>query len=772
MSSLAKLPDVVGFFSYSRDDDRDSKARLSKLRDAIQRELGSQLGADKRHFRLWQDKEAIALGTLWESKIKEAIDKALFFIPIVTPRAVGSRHCKFEFKSFLERERALGRDDLVFPILYIAVPALDEEEERRSDPVLSIIGKRQYVDWREYRFMDVDTPAFSQEIARFCDNIVKALRKPWVSPEERRQQEEAAALRRAEEERIRQEAEARKRAVEEARRREEEAEAQRRADEERIQREAQAKKREEDEARRRHEEAEAQRKAEEAKRRQEEAAADAARKAEEDRRAKEAAEVTEKAEQARRLAEAEAARRAEEERRAKEADEAKRAAHEAGEKQEAEDAKRLAEAESVRKAQDECRATEAGQAELAAREDRERQEAADPAVRDRLKAEAEAAAAAAALANEREAAEFAAQAAEGVPEPLRSALFTQPMGARNWRLAAIAGAAIVGAILLLVAEFGPRQPSTPIPHPAVTAASPPEEAAQPKQQAVVPIPPSVGTAPSPRDEAVQAKQPDASTTSAMALTAAQERALKAGDSFKECADCPQMIVVPAGTFMMGSPAGQGDDDERPQHKVTIAQPFAVAKFALTFDEWDACAARGDCAAHISDDSWGRGRRPVINVSWEDAQSYVKWLSRITGKTYRLLSEAEYEYAARAGTQTKYPWGDDIKLNGKAMANCDGCGSQWDNKQTAPVGSFAANAFGLYDMVGNVWAWTEDCWNGDYKGTRADGAPWKSGDCCYRVVRGGSWSYVPDDLRSAYRLWVNSDNRDYDLGFRVARTLTP
>ena len=145
------------------------------------------------------------------------------------------------------------------------------------------------------------------------------------------------------------------------------------------------------------------------------------------------------------------------------------------------------------------------------------------------------------------------------------------------------------------------------------------------------------------------------------LDAAQERALKAGDPFKECRDCPEMIVVPAGRFLMGSPAGQGDDDERPQHEVTIAKPFAVAKFELTFDEWDACAAHGDCAPHVSDSGWGRGRRPVINVSWDDAQTYVKWLSRITGKPYRLLSEAEYEYAARAGTR------DEISLGRRHQA---------------------------------------------------------------------------------------------------------
>ena len=159
------------------------------------------------------------------------------------------------------------------------------------------------------------------------------------------------------------------------------------------------------------------------------------------------------------------------------------------------------------------------------------------------------------------------------------------------------------------------------------------------------------------------------------------------------------------------------------------------------------------------------------MSWDDAQAYVKWLSSITGKAYRLLSEAEYEYAARAGSETKYPWGDDIKLNGKAMANCDGCGSQWDNKQTAPVGSFAANQFGLYDMVGNVWEWTEDCWNESYQGAPADGSAWTSGDCSRRVVRGGSWSTIQAPPlgvppRGLHRLPV------LNLGFRVARTLTP
>jgi formylglycine-generating enzyme required for sulfatase activity len=233
-----------------------------------------------------------------------------------------------------------------------------------------------------------------------------------------------------------------------------------------------------------------------------------------------------------------------------------------------------------------------------------------------------------------------------------------------------------------------------------------------------------------------------------------------------------MVVVPATArpFMMGSPEGHGGDSER--RWVTIATPFAVAKFELTFAEWDACATNGDCDPHITDTGWGRGRRPVINVSWDDAQTYVRWISRITGNRYRLLSEAEYEYAARVGSGRVYPWGDDIKLDGKAMANCDGCGSQWDGKKTAPVGSFAANSFGLYDMVGNVWEWTEDCWNDNYKGAPANASPWMSGDCGRRVVRGGSWSGKPDSLRSGYRPWLNTASRNYALGFRVARTLTP
>jgi formylglycine-generating enzyme required for sulfatase activity len=233
-----------------------------------------------------------------------------------------------------------------------------------------------------------------------------------------------------------------------------------------------------------------------------------------------------------------------------------------------------------------------------------------------------------------------------------------------------------------------------------------------------------------------------------------------------------MVVVPAGSFTMGSPANERGrrPDEGPQHTVTFARQFAVGQFQATFDEWDACVADGGCNGYKPrDQDWGRGRRPVINVSWDDAKAYVAWLSKKTGKTYRLVTEAEYEYATRAGTQTAYPWGNDI---GENQANCSGCGSQWDNKQTAPVSWFPANGFGLYDMVGNVWQWTEDCFHDSYSGAPADGSAWTSGDCSRRVVRGGSLVNDPKDLRSAARGWYAPDARVYGLGFRLGRTLLP
>jgi formylglycine-generating enzyme required for sulfatase activity len=255
------------------------------------------------------------------------------------------------------------------------------------------------------------------------------------------------------------------------------------------------------------------------------------------------------------------------------------------------------------------------------------------------------------------------------------------------------------------------------------------------------------------------------------LTAEAERALKDRESFKECAqDCPEMVVVAAGEFTMGSPATEEGryDNEEPQHKVTIARRFAVAKLDVTFGDWDACVSVGGCP-QVTDSGYGRGNKPVINVNWNDAQRYVAWFSRMTGKTYRLLTEAEWEYAARAGTTTAYYWGEAI---GSGKANCNGCGSRWDNRESSPVGSFEPNALGLHDMAGSVWQWVQDCWHGSYSGAPADGSAWMNGDCGQHVIRGGSWLDPPRDLRSAFRLDVDTGNGATYLGFRVARSLAP
>lgn len=251
-----------------------------------------------------------------------------------------------------------------------------------------------------------------------------------------------------------------------------------------------------------------------------------------------------------------------------------------------------------------------------------------------------------------------------------------------------------------------------------------------------------------------------------------------GEVFRECDKCPEMVVVPAGSFMMGSPSNEAGryDNENPQHSVTISRPFAVGRFAVTFEEWDACVADGGCNGYEpKDEGWGRGRQPVINVSWDDAKAYVAWLSRKTGMTYRLLTEAEREYAARAKAATPFWWGTSIATS---QANYDGrgiygSGAKGEYRQkTVAVDSFQPNPWGLYQVHGNVWEWVWDCYHGSYAGAPTDGSAWASGDCGSRVVRGGSWNSDPRFLRAALRYWYPSDYRISFLGFRLARTLNP
>ncbi|MDQ2106384.1 formylglycine-generating enzyme family protein [Azospirillum isscasi] len=232
---------------------------------------------------------------------------------------------------------------------------------------------------------------------------------------------------------------------------------------------------------------------------------------------------------------------------------------------------------------------------------------------------------------------------------------------------------------------------------------------------------------------------------------------------------PEMVAVPAGSFRMGCMDNrEGCPDALPVRLVNVFA-FEIGKYEVTFDQWDACVADGGCTHMPGDEGWGRGNRPVINVSWNDIQSYLAWLNRKTGKRYRLPSEAEWEYAARAGTGTSYWWGNAVGSNN---ANCYNCGSRWDNKQTAPVGSFKPNHFGLYDVHGNVGELVADCWHGSYKGAPSDSSAWTTGKCEDRITRGGSWFRYPWNFASAYRVYISPDFRVNDVGFRVARTITP
>jgi len=256
------------------------------------------------------------------------------------------------------------------------------------------------------------------------------------------------------------------------------------------------------------------------------------------------------------------------------------------------------------------------------------------------------------------------------------------------------------------------------------------------------------------------------TTSITASTQTPNSSL---NKFKDCDECPEMVVIPVGSFLMGSPPDSekepfsnvkpvkiGEDNEKPQHRVNI-QSFLIGKFEITQGQWYALMGNNP--------SSNKGRTlPVENVSWDDAQLFVQKLSQKTGKKYRLPSEAEWEYSARGGSTTTYPWGNsDSELHVyawfKAIANA-----------TNPVGLKTPNQFGLHDMLGNVWEWTQDCWNANYNDSPTDGSAWVKGNCSLRVLRGGSWIYAPLDLRSASRNRSAIAGRLSSNGFRVARDL--
>lgn len=238
-----------------------------------------------------------------------------------------------------------------------------------------------------------------------------------------------------------------------------------------------------------------------------------------------------------------------------------------------------------------------------------------------------------------------------------------------------------------------------------------------------------------------------------------------GTAFRDCTGCPELVWLPQGEFVMGD--ASATTGSRPV--VAINYMLAVGRFEVTFAEWDACVAARGCRRRPHDAGWGRGWQPVINVSWVDAQQYVAWLSRRTNKRYRLLSESEWEYSARAGTEVHFWWGDHVS---RGDANCAGCGSKWDGRQAAPVGRFMPNPFGLHDMHGNVSEWVEDCYHEHLRDAPVDGRAWTSGCAAAtdtRIVRGGYWHGSARSTRSSSRTSAASDYFDNGIGFRIART---
>ncbi|MBK7117496.1 MAG: formylglycine-generating enzyme family protein [Proteobacteria bacterium] len=281
------------------------------------------------------------------------------------------------------------------------------------------------------------------------------------------------------------------------------------------------------------------------------------------------------------------------------------------------------------------------------------------------------------------------------------------------------------------------------------------------------------------------------------VASAAGRQPKPGARIQECRNCPELVVLPAGTFLMGSPASEPErDPDEPQHRVTLTRSFAIATKAVTWNQWEACARDNWCEAEAIDIALrtnpdgtrikdyrdhGRGNRPAVGMSWHDAQRFVGWLNWKTGSddAYRLPSEAEWEYAARAGSSTAFPWGDaiDYDRGNFGMRGHGERGPYTEGKdvfgdETAPVGSFPPNAWGLHDMHGNVFEWTQDCYEADMAHAPVDGSASTEGDCSVRVFRNGTFTSNPYMQRSARRgapYAATTRGRNY-LGFRVAKTL--
>jgi formylglycine-generating enzyme required for sulfatase activity len=320
----------------------------------------------------------------------------------------------------------------------------------------------------------------------------------------------------------------------------------------------------------------------------------------------------------------------------------------------------------------------------------------------------------------------------------------------------------VSSSLLGEFYFQPRQPqaaAAPLQSPAISA-PPPAPAAPPRAPAT--SAPSRAGSPPVSTPAPSLPQGGPPPVPSQPQVGAAPQQVEVGKAFRDCTNCPEMVSVPAGSFTMGAKLDYAD----PAHRVTIATNFAIGRFEATFDEWGRCVDEGGCKTRPDDRGWGRGQRPVINVSWLDAKAFAAWLTQKTGYKYRLPTEAEWEYAARAGTGTTYWWGADI---GSGRANCQNCNTG-QGRMTLPVGSFKPNAFGLYDTSGNVAEWVEDCWHDDYHAAPTDGSAWNQPQCQLHVLRGGAFDSDATYVSSASRFRYDYDVPYSANGFRVVREL--
>ena len=289
------------------------------------------------------------------------------------------------------------------------------------------------------------------------------------------------------------------------------------------------------------------------------------------------------------------------------------------------------------------------------------------------------------------------------------------------------------------------------PAPPVAKAQRPAPAATPPMERVRPTPPPKSV-------------PQAAPAVAATAPSAEKSPPVTAAEFKDCPSCPVMIKLPGrASFTMGS--NSGDPSEKPAHQVSIGAAFAIGKYEVTVEQWNACADADACPRISADAASKNG--PARDLSWDMAQQYVNWLSKLSGKSYRLPSEAEWEYAARGGTSTRYWWGEQMRTGN---ANCKDCGQPWRQDGPANVGSFGANPYGLYDMNGSVWEWVADCWHTSYKGAPADGQIWDEANCRVRVIRGGSWREGADYMMSSTRFKYDASVRYSQNGFRVAREL--